>query len=73
LAVGSERAAQAGPFLPIEAKPAEVLDQGGQKVGSAPGAVKIFVAQDENAAVFSASFLGDPKGARVSKVQQARG
>src|SRR5689334_5870438 len=72
LIVRAERSAAIRPFLPLESKPAQVLNHRRDKFLLAAGAIEVFVAQDQNAAMPLRALLSDPKGTRMAEVQIAR-
>src|SRR5206468_3065864 len=73
LSVWTECAAAVGSFLPLKTEPAQVFSHRRDKFFLAARAVEVFVAQHERAADFLRALLGNPKSARVTEVQIARG
>jgi len=73
LGIGSEWAAAAGAFLPVNSEPAEVFEHGGNEFGPGTGGVEVFVAENKGPAAGDGALLGGPKSAGVAEMQQARG
>jgi len=69
LVVRPEGTAEIGSFVPLEAKPSEVLRQGLDEGGLAAGAVEILVAKDQFALELEAALVGHPEGPRVTEVE----
>ncbi len=70
LVVWSKGAPAVGPFVPLEAEPAQVLEHGADKFGFAPGPVEVFVAKQESAALRACALLRGPKSSRVAKMKE---
>jgi hypothetical protein len=73
LRVRADRSAAIRSLLPLEAKPAQVLNHRPDKLRLAPDAVKVFVPQDKRAAVAARPLLGLPECPRVAEVEEAGG
>jgi len=66
-------AADIGAFLPLKAKPFEVLNHRSYEFSFGAAAVEIFVAKDKRATSDLRTLLGNPECAGMSQVQEASG
>jgi hypothetical protein len=73
LQIGSKRAATIRAFLPLKPKPAEIFYQGVVELRSASGSVNILHPQYETSPGLAGTFLGNPEGPRMPKVEKPGG
>jgi hypothetical protein len=73
LIVGRKRSPTVRAFLPLEAEPFQVVEHGGDEFWFAAGAIQVFVAEDQFAAVQNGALLRSPESPRVAEVQVAGG
>lgn len=73
LTIGTEGAVAIGAFRPLEAEPAKVFEHGGDEFRPAPIAVKIFVAENQFAILFTSALLRRPKCTGMAEMKKPGG
>ena len=68
LRIRSEGSALVRPFLPLQAQPTQILDQGVIKVRLRAVGIEILVAQDQGPSGGLRTLLGDPEGTCMAQV-----
>src|SRR6185503_6257734 len=59
-------------FLPDKTEPSQIIQHRADEFRLRACRVEVFIAQHENAALFTGALLREPKGPRVTKVQVTR-
>jgi hypothetical protein len=72
LGVRRERSAHVGPFIPLQAKPVKIFDDGIAKLCPTPIIIQIFDPENELSIALAGPFLGAPERHRVADVNVTR-
>ena len=73
LIVGRKGTTAVRTFIPLEAKPFQIINHGAHELGPGAHAIEIFVAQHQHTIVFARALLRRPERASVSEMQMGGG